>query len=339
MGILIMSLYRLLATFSKKWMPVNDWLETYVEILGNRSLRAETVKSRMFYVAHIREAIGEMPIGKVMPIDISRTIREIWDSGRQSCARRVLIEMRDVFSEAVAAGIVFTNPAIVVKSLPYRVARSRLSFELWQQMLATAEQKMPRWVPLLLKLGLITGQRRSDVVKMRFTDVWDGYLHVEQQKTGARIALPLALTLEEAGLRLGDVIEECRSYGAKPGATLLRKHSGRPYNAAHLTNVFRQCLRLTLGHEWDGPGTPPSEHEMRSLAARMQSLRGINAQTLLGHKHSAMTDAYKDDRGLNRDQWNYLELIDAVNDTTTEENATCIRTPPQPKTQPSPRSR
>lgn len=300
---------RLLAMFSRRWMPVNDWLETYVEILSHRSLSDATVNSRGFHIAHIRDTLGPKPIGRIRPVDVSRVVREIWDSGRKSCARRVLIEIRDMFAEAVAAGVVTTNPAITIRALPYHVMRSRLSFELWQDMLVTAERQMAQWVPRLLKLGLITGQRRGDLVKMKFADVWDGHLHVEQQKTGARIALPLALSLEEAGLRLGDVIEECRDYDVKPGETLLRKKGGKPYCAAHLTNSFRQCLLLTLGGEWKGPGTPPSEHEMRSLAERLQREHGIDTQTLLGHKRSVMTDAYNDDRGLNRERWKCLKLV------------------------------
>lgn len=33
-------------------------------------------------------------------------------------------------------------------------------------------------------LALMTGQRLSDICKMQFSDIRDGYLHVEQQKTG-----------------------------------------------------------------------------------------------------------------------------------------------------------
>ncbi len=31
-------------------------------------------------------------------------------------------------------------------------------------------------------LALMTGQRLSDICKMQFSDIRDGYLHVEQQK-------------------------------------------------------------------------------------------------------------------------------------------------------------
>jgi integrase len=31
-------------------------------------------------------------------------------------------------------------------------------------------------------LALVTGQRREDICLMKFTDVWDGHLHVEQGK-------------------------------------------------------------------------------------------------------------------------------------------------------------
>jgi integrase len=50
-------------------------------------------------------------------------------------------------------------------------------------------------------------------------------------------------------------------------------------------------------YEW------PSLHEVRSLSARLYHAQGIDVQTLLGHKHAEMTEVYKDDRGLSRDQY------------------------------------
>ncbi|ARJ67816.1 hypothetical protein WV31_20265 [Magnetospirillum sp. ME-1] len=43
--------------------------------------------------------------------------------------------------------------------------------------------------------------------------------------------------------------------------------------------------------------TPPTFHEIRSLAARLYTEQGINAQALLGHKSADMTSIYRDVRG------------------------------------------
>lgn len=43
--------------------------------------------------------------------------------------------------------------------------------------------------------------------------------------------------------------------------------------------------------------SPPTFHEMRSLAARLHAAEGRDPQLLLGHKSAAMTALYRDSRG------------------------------------------
>jgi integrase len=35
-------------------------------------------------------------------------------------------------------------------------------------------------------LALVTGQRLGDICNMKFSDIWDDMLHIEQEKTGYR---------------------------------------------------------------------------------------------------------------------------------------------------------
>lgn len=47
-------------------------------------------------------------------------------------------------------------------------------------------------------------------------------------------------------------------------------------------------------------GTPPTFHDLRSLALRLYHDQGVNAQALAGHKSADMTSVYRDVRG---DEW------------------------------------
>jgi integrase len=223
-------------------------------------------------------------------------------------ARSVLIVLRDMMNEAVNYGWLDRNPAANVKQLSAPVARQRLTLEQWQQMRETARQHRIPWIAHLLELALLTGQRRADLCKMRFDDVWDDHLHVRQQKTSAGIALPLALRLDAVGMTLREAIESCRSYG-EPGPYMLRSGTGawqRQLNVQCLSNRFED-MRAAAGIAVE-KGTPPSLHECRSLAERLYREQGIDTRTLLGHKRQAMTDVYNDDRGLSRGQWRVLTL-------------------------------
>ncbi len=229
-------------------------------------------------------------------------------------AGRILGELRDVYVEAIANGVAESSPAAHVK--PPRVVglRKRLTLETWQSMLTLAKAGPQRWVPAMLLLAMATGQRRADLAKMRFDDVVDGCLRIEQQKkarklVGARVAIPLTLRLTATDMTLGDVIEHCKTTGA-PGETLLRKAGGGPIEMSSLSARFREHIVAVCGPEAYKQYEWPSLHEVRSLSARTYIAEGMAAstvQTLLGHKHAEMTALYLNDRGLTDGDWKVVE--------------------------------
>lgn len=285
---------------------VAEWLTTYRTVIAQRGYNPQTVKNRTTSINHIEAAWGAMPLRAVRPVDISTKLKQ-WSP---HTAVRVLGELRDVYVEAIANGAAESSPAAHVKRPKAPGLRKRLTLETWQAMLNLARHSNQRWVPALLLLALATGQRRADLAKMRFDDVVDGHLRVEQQKkagkpTGARVAIPLTLRLAATGMTLGEVIEHCRGIGA-PGDTLLRKSNGKPIEMSSLSARFRQLIVKACGpdayqqYEW------PSLHEVRSLSARTYIAEGMSpetVQTLLGHKDAEMTAVYLNDRGLTDEEW------------------------------------
>jgi integrase len=91
---------------------------------------------------------------------------------------------------------------------------------------------------LALALGLHTGQRRGDVIRIGRQHIRDGELHVRQQKTGTPLALPVRPELAEI-------------IAATPSGnlTLLTTKSGKPYSANDFSIQFRKWC--------DAAGLPP----------------------------------------------------------------------------------
>ncbi|MGG5216133.1 tyrosine-type recombinase/integrase [Rahnella variigena] len=181
-----------------------------------------------------------------------------------------------------------------------KVTRGRLSFSQWKKIFDNAADLQP-YLQNSMLLALITGQRRADILNMKFSDVWDGHLHITQSKTGTRLALPLTLFLPEINLSLDDVIRQCRDrVMSKYMIHHSRAHGsskpGDPVTGNGVTRMFKQA-RIASGLKFTEGTTPPTFHEQRSLAERLFSAHGINTQTLLGHKTAAMTEKYHDDRG------------------------------------------
>lgn len=288
-----------------KYRTFNDWLVVYRKVISSKPISAKTKANRASSLAHIVGYIGDKSISAVKPHEIAAMVLETHATHPQK-AKRILIEVRDAFNEALNYGWIDRNPALSVKSPVVRVRRKRLSLDQWWAILRYSIDHQPPWVSRMLALALITGQRRSDLVKMRFDDVWDGHLHVEQAKTGVRLALPVALSLSAIGLTLDQIIDDCRTYyTAGSDGYLLRKHNGNQLCDASLSARFEEAREGAIGEL--GPN-PPSLHECRSLSERLYRAQGINTMTLLGHKHQAMTDMYNDDRGLNGGKWKVLTV-------------------------------
>lgn len=289
---------------------LSDWLDVHARLISEKGLKPQTVSNRSANIKHIRRIWGQQPIKSVRPHEVSAGLREFLPQ-RSSTAQRVLAELRDAYAEAVANDWADNNPALHVKMPKHRVKRHRLTAEVWQAMRILAQAIPQSWVEPMLLLALITGQRRADLAKMRFDDVVDGCLRIEQQKHagkgyGARIELPLALRLDAIGITLGDVIDQCRACGA-PGPTLLRKAGGGSIEQSSLSARFHQLIVAVLGSAAHPPHEWPSLHEVRSLSARMYRAQGLDVQTLLGHKHADMTAIYEDDRGLSAGEWKRLD--------------------------------
>lgn len=120
------------------------------------------------------------------------------------------LEFQD-FEEARHAGRVPPgyNPAQATKQPRNRIKRERLSPEEWQAIFSQAEQH-PHYLRCGMLLAVVTGQRPGDIFDMKFSDIWDDMIHIEQEKTGVKLAIPLSLRCQTIGMSSREVIAFCR---------------------------------------------------------------------------------------------------------------------------------
>jgi enterobacteria phage integrase len=293
---------------------LGDWLDLHDGILLTRGYKAQTIKNRRSNLAHVRRLWGTVPVAELRPHAVASALRT-FPKEKSSTAVRVLAELRDAYVEAIASGWAETNPARDIKPPKHRVMRERLELDVWMQMRTLSKASPQRWVESMLLLALAIGQRRADLAKVRFDDVVNGHLRIEQQKEagkgyGARVEIPLSLHMDCIGMTVGDVIEHCRQSG-KPGPTLLRKANGAAIEISSLSARFCEHIKAVLGDADPGTHKRPSLHETRSLSARTYVAQGLDpkvVQTLLGHSDIEMTEMYLNDRGLSRHEWKRVAL-------------------------------
>lgn len=294
-----------IATSKGKAITTSTWLDRYQAIQDDRlksgDIRLNTYKQKAKPVSLLRERAGMKLISAVDVRDIAQLLEEYISAGQPRMAQVVRSVLIDVFKEAQHYGEVPPgyNPALATKQPRRKITRQRLSLEEWQKIFDIADASH-RYMGNAMLLALVTGQRLGDISKMKFSDIWDDHLHIIQEKTGSKIAIPLSLRLNAINWSLRDVVARCRDYAVSPYLvhffrTTSQAERGAQVKANTLTMNFSKARDLAE-IDW-GTGTPATFHEQRSLSERLYKEQGIDTRKLLGHKTQQQTDRYHDDRG------------------------------------------
>ncbi|MCW2242755.1 phage integrase Arm DNA-binding domain-containing protein [Azospirillum canadense] len=252
----------------------------------------------------VRTAMEGRHIDAITTRDVADFLADWEQRGKMRMAKAMRSFLLDFFGVAVSKGWAQTNPATATKAAHVDVQRARLTLEDFLAIYEVAVRDYAPWLARAMALALVTGQRREEIVNLGPRDVRDGKLWIVPAKTekhGVRICVPVELRLQVVGWSVGEVIARCRDNvlsrhfvhhstfagRAKPGDRV------RP----HTVTAWFAEARGKAGRSWPADSTPPSFHEIRSLAARLYHDQGINAQALLGHKSPDMTALYRDSRG------------------------------------------
>lgn len=185
---------------SREFITVTTWLDRYLAIQQERletgDIKLYSVKQKKKPVELLRQHSGMMYLKDITTLEIAEVVDMVKAQGYNRMAQVVRTTLIDVFKEAQHAGHVPPgyNPAQATRQPRNRVIRERLSLEEWKAIYAAAEHHPP-YLQCAMLLAVVTGQRIGDISRMKFTDFWDDMLHVEQEKTGAKVALPLSLPL------------------------------------------------------------------------------------------------------------------------------------------------
>ena len=294
-----------IATSKGKAITTSTWLDRYQAIQDDRlksgDIKLNTYKQKAKPVSLLRERAGMKLISSVDVRDIAQLLDEYITAGQPRMAQVVRSVLIDVFKEAQHYGEVPPgyNPALATKQPRRKITRQRLSLEEWQKIFDIADASH-RYMGNAMLLALVTGQRLGDISRMKFSDIWDDHLHVIQEKTGSKIAIPLSLRLNAINWSLRDVVARCRDYAVSPYLvhffrTTSQAERGAQVKANTLTMNFSKARDLA-GIDW-GEGSPATFHEQRSLSERLYEAQGVDTQKLLGHKSPNQTAKYHDDRG------------------------------------------
>lgn len=296
-----------------KRLYMTDWLDEYLVLWeAETSPVPGTVRSARQLTTRAKGAdFAGMALGDITTKDIAEFLDSI---KADSVALNMRSRLHDAFRMAETKGLIKTgqNPVTATKPRDYKVKRERLTLEQFMDIRAT----VTHWAANGMMLALLTGQRIEDIVEMKFSDYKDGFLYITQGKTGYKLQQDGSIRLDAAGMTIAECIKQCRDrYISKFMVHHTRKSStcqpGEQVTSHGLSAAFTRarvdCEIVAL----QSGGTPPTFHEIRSLAERLYKKQyGAEfAQAIMGHKHAKMTAEYDDLRG---GGWNVVTAKQAI---------------------------
>ncbi len=278
------------------------FLEEYVRAKQLRS--AANIESQITHV--LIPAWGDRPIADITRADIKellRTTRRKKGKGQNrrggpTAANRLLATISKLFNWALDEEIVQTSPAVRLTPPAPEVERDRILGDDEIKAIWNAAGKMGFPFGSMIKLLFLTGQRRSEVARMCWSEVdvdaaaWT--IPGARAKSGRGHLVPLS----PAALKILGEAPETGEYVFSSGRAGDRPVSG-------FSRAKRRCTRLSgLVEDW-------RLHDIRrSVATGLRSLGfdRLTVSKILNHAESGVTriyDRFADDAGKRRalDEW------------------------------------
>ncbi|KDE20288.1 hypothetical protein AZ09_08255 [Acetobacter aceti 1023] len=211
------------------------------------------------------------------PQNIRFIMRQYEEAG-PTTANRILSILSMMLDYAIDIGWRDDNPAVGIKRLQIKSK----GLHSWSD--AEIEKYQSHWPTgtkqrLAFALLLYTGQRRSDVVRMRPEDVSGGSIKVTQQKTGAKLDIPIHPKLQA----------ELNAWQDVGAGTFLATEYGKPFSVNGFYNNFSEWCQEA--------GLPKgcSPHGLRKAAARLLAEAGCTTHqiaSITGHKTLSEVERY-----------------------------------------------
>jgi integrase len=218
--------------------------------------------------------------------------------------RRDLLDLRDAILEARGPGAARTFVTAVGSlwnwALDYdwnvqpgatrRLLEDLPSGELpaWSRVEADlACQHLPERLRRAVVLGMHTGQRRGDLIAMRWSDYDGAAIHIVQEKTGTELVIPV---VPELKAELDAWKPSVMNMSGKTAGTILLTDASERWNETNLSTQMSRYLDKV-------PGFPSGRniHGLRKLVAASLAAAGCSVHEIMsitGHKTLAMVALY-----------------------------------------------
>lgn len=255
-------------------VTVSDILSRYERDYLPYELAPRTQRDYKRHIAKLRAVFGERVAEELKPRDFGPFL----DVKRGRIHRvRQLAVLSSAFSEAVGSWYLLERNVLRDVKRPKGRPRDRLVSD---AEFSGLRAMAPIRVQIAMDLALLTGQRQGDILDLKWSQVRDMAVYLEQSKTGKRLAIEITPELE-AVLDRAYVLP---NGGQDGGEYVLTRRIGGRYTGEGFRAAWQRTMR-----KWVRAGnTRFTYHDLRAKAATMCPTIE-HAMHLLGHSNLSLT--------------------------------------------------
>ncbi len=248
-------------------------------------------KDNLVQIEYLKRVFGSAPIDSITPQHIAQYRDQRKNPKTQEHApyraNREIALFSHVFNMAREWGYTAqANPCRGVKRNKETPRSYYADANVWDLVIANATSELID----AMQLAYQTGQRPADVLKMKWSDIKDGALEVQQGKTGKRLRILLAEDGEPTGLGL--VIEQIKSHKTT-GFFIVSDKNGQPINQWTLRLRFdtaRSAAAKSVEEDQPELAARIRAFQFRDIRPKAASETDLgHAQALLGHSKEQIT--------------------------------------------------
>jgi integrase len=286
------------------------------EVLPTRNLAPKTLKQ---YAMRIKQANGwweKITIDSITLKMVSDKLDTLTDISSNEMRNKLI----DIFAHAIAKGLCPDNP--VVLTLPKKTKKSRKRLTL--DGLTAIRSICEPWLQNAIDLALLTTQRRSDILKLKWKDIRDGWMYIAQEKTTESSDDEFEELTGAGYIRIKidseiqAVLDRCKSDNIlspfvvhrRPKRIDPRFNKDREHwtqiDLNYLTREFSRARDKVNPYPNLTSKQQPSFHEIRALSIHLYKQMGRDPQALAGHANPEMTEVYAVGHG--NIVWNDVEV-------------------------------
>jgi integrase len=236
-------------------------------------LAPRTARDYQRHLGHLKRWFGDRVASELKPKDFA-TFLHI-PPGKKGQVQRVrqLAVLSAAFTQAVSFWYILDHNVLRDVKRPKRPPRDRL-IEDWE--FEAVRSHAPLRVQLMMDLAVRIGQRQGDLLDLKWSDIKEGFIHLQQAKTGKRLAIEITPELKR-------ILGKCWMLPNRREWVITRKQGGR-----YTSEGFRALWQRTINAYCRRGGARFTFHDLRALCATRCS-SPEEAMKLLGHSNISMT--------------------------------------------------